>query len=159
MKIKIDTNNINVTNAIAGLINSAFETGINPAWFKVRSLKAGGFLDAAFADGELPTPSGEKPRTDWTLGACLYDDDAQENVTAWVELTPEIAVDRWTAYVSTGENAFTQRVFAFLVYLHLLSVRGSGDLSETVLMEWYEPDGCHDDAMAQIAIGENIVFG
>ena len=52
MKYQIDINNIKVTNAIASVINGAFETGLNPAWFEVKSLSKGGFLDAARKAGD-----------------------------------------------------------------------------------------------------------
>jgi hypothetical protein len=159
-KLKIDLNNIKVTNAIASVINGAFETGLNPAWFKVESLNKGGFLDASFADSELDTPSGKPPRTDWTLRACLYDDDSEEEVTKWVDLTPAIAVERWEAYVSTDKkSALKANVLAYLIYLQLLSIDAEESFRDKVLFDWYNPDGVHDDAMGQIAVGKDVIFG
>ena len=63
----VDENNILVTNAVASVINSAFETGIAPENYYVKSLNEGGFLDAAFADSDMDTPSGKPAKADWTI--------------------------------------------------------------------------------------------
>lgn len=160
MKIEItstiDLDNIKVTNAIAGIINSAFETGLNPAWFEVKSLSKGGFLDAAFADGDMKTPSGKPAIKNWTLEARLNEDGYKSE---WVTLTPELAVKRWVAMSTDKElKVLDKKAKAFLDYLVALSA-GLDEKAESILFDEYEPDGVHDDALAQYAIAEEVVFG
>lgn len=153
----IDLDNIKVTNAIASVVNSAFETGINPAWFEVHSLNKGGFLDAAFADSGLETPSKKEATTNWTLKARLND---QEGYTSkWVVLTPEHCVQKWIQMANDKKlNFLDTKARAYLQYLSLLS-DGLDEKADKVLMNDYEPDGVHDDAMAQYAIAGEVVFG
>jgi hypothetical protein len=158
LPISIDTNNIRVTNAVASVINGAFETGINPAWFEVKSLNKGGFLDAAFADGEMETPSKKPATTQWTLEARLNYDSFKSK---WVTLTAEEAVKRWVKYAMGGKNGefglSNQKVFDFLMYLSMLPK--NPDKANDFMMDTYEPDGVHDDFMAQVAIAEDVIFG
>lgn len=153
----IDLDNIKVTNAIASVINSAFETGLNPAWFQVKSLSEGGFLDAAFADSNLETPSGKPAIKDWTLEARLNDQEGYKS--KWVTLTPKLAVKRWIAMSNDPEvKVLAKRAKAYIDYLVALS-QGLDDKAESILFDEYEPDGVHDDALAQYAIAEEVVFG
>lgn len=153
----IDLDNIKVTNAIASVINSAFETGLNPAWFQVKSLSKGGFLDAAFADSNLATPSGKPATKDWTLEARLNDQEGYRS--KWVTLTPELAVKRWVAMSNDPKLKFLdKKAKAYIDYLVALS-QGLDDKAESILFDEYEPDGVHDDALAQYAIAEEVVFG
>jgi hypothetical protein len=160
MPPKVDTNDIRVTNAIASVINGAFETGINPAWFEVESLSKGGFLDAAFAGPDLDaTASGKPAIKDWTLKARLNYDSFKSK---WVTLTPEVVVERWSKYAfgrkSGGDdNIARNKVMEYLMYLSLLSL--DADRADDYMMDTYEPDGVHDDFMAQVAIAEEVIFG
>jgi len=152
----IDLDNIKVTNAIASVINSAFETGLNPAWFEVKSLSKGGFLDAAFADGDMETPSRKPAIKNWTLEARLNSDGYKSK---WVTLTPELAVKRWIAMSTDPElKVLDKKARAYINYLVALS-QGLNDKAESILFDEYEPDGVHDDALAQYAIAEEVVFG
>lgn len=153
----IDLDNIKVTNAIAGVVNGAFETGINPAWFEVKSLSKDGFLDAAFADGDLDTPSGKPAKTNWTLEARLNDQEGYKS--KWVVLTPEHCVKQWVKMSTDKDLKFLdKKAKAYLDYLVALS-DGLEDKAESILFDQYEPDGVHDDALAQYAIAGEVVFG
>jgi hypothetical protein len=161
-KIKITTDKQKVINAIAGIINSAFETGINPAWFEVESLNKGGFLDAAFASHDMATPSG-KPAGSWTLRARLNGDQVDEDEDAdspWVTLTPDIVLERWYSFMNTSDDhsAGGRRVVqSYLNYLEAID-KGDPELAEAIFDE-HQFDGVSDDGMAQIAIGEDWIFG
>jgi hypothetical protein len=156
MEYSINLNSLKVTNAIAGVINGAFETGINPAWFQVESLSKDGFLDAAFADGDLTTPSGQPAKINWTLKVRLNYDSYKSK---WVTLTPSLAVEQWIKLAKDKNSEFLRtRADAYLRYLVALS-NDDADLAETILFDQYEPDGVHDDALAQQAIAGEVVFG
>jgi hypothetical protein len=161
MKYEIDINNIKVTNAIASVINGAFETGINPAWFEVKSLSKGGFLDAAFAGPECgETASGKPAIKDWVVEGRL---NCEGYKSKWTKVTPALAVDEWVKYVETTKDKFLPtKVDAYLRYLDYLSKPDHDEERlDNILMQEYEPDGVHDDAMAQIVFsnGEGVVFG
>lgn len=158
MKYEIDLANIKVTNAIASVINSAFETGINPAWFQVKSLNKGGFLDAAFADGEMDTPSGKPASTEWVVE---YRMNCEGTKTPWVKVTPAVAVEKWTHYLATTKDKFLPtKVHAYLHYLDYMSQKDFDPVVlDNILFNDYEPDGVHDDAMAQIATSGEVMFG
>ena len=161
MKYQIDINNIKVTNAIASVINGAFETGINPAWFEVKSLSKGGFLDAAFSGPSLDaTASGKPAIKDWVVEGRL---NCEGHKSKWTKVTPQLAVDEWTKYVETTEDKFLpSKVEAYLKYLDYMSKPNADeDRLDSILMDEYEPDGVHDDAMAQIVFsnGEGVIFG
>jgi hypothetical protein len=152
----IDLDNVKVTNAIASVVNSAFETGLNPAWFQVDSPNKDGFLDAAFADQSLETPSKKPAKTNWTLMARLNDGSYKSD---WVVLTPEHCVKQWIKMSNDKELFVLDRnAKAYLNYLVLLS-KGEEKKAESVLLYDYEPDGVHDDALAQYAIAGEVVFG
>lgn len=150
----IDLDNIKVTNAIASVVNSAFETGINPAWFEVESLNKDGFLDAAFDDME--PPSGKPQRTNWTLKARLNEDGYKSK---WKVLTAESCVQSWIKMKDDPELKFLNtKADAYLRFLSALSA-GKADVAENILFHEYDPDGVHDDALAQYAIAGEVVFG
>jgi hypothetical protein len=161
-KIKLTTDKQNVINAIAVIINSAFETGINPAWFEVDSLNKGGFLDAAFEEGNMQTPSG-KPAGYWTIRARLNGDGVAEDEEAdspWITLTPDIALERWYSFMDKSDehSAGARRVVqSYLNYLEAID-KGDKALAESIFDE-HQFDGVSDDGMAQIAIGEDWIFG
>ena len=150
----VDENNILVTNAVASVINSAFETGIAPENYHVKSLNEGGFLDAAFADSDMDTPSGKPAKADWTIVGKLEG-------YKWTTLTPKLALERWVAYAGNREsNEFSRtKVGMYLTYLAMLSNGFSKDSCDDFLMNMYEPDGVHDDFMAQVAFAEDVVYG
>jgi len=152
----IDLDNIKVTNAIASVVNSAFETGINPAWFEVESLNKDGFLDAAFDDME--PPSGKPQRTNWTLKARLNEDGYKSK---WKVLTAESCVQSWLKMKDDPELKFLNtKADAYIRYLVALSNPNTPhSVADNILMDEYEPDGVHDDAMAQYAIAGEVVFG
>lgn len=159
LPISIDTKNIRVTNAVASVINGAFETGLNPAWFEVESLSKGGFLDAAFSGPDLDaTASGKPATTEWTLKARLNYDGHKSK---WVTLTAEEAVKRWVKYATVGKDGeyglSNTKVFEYLMYLSMIPK--SPDKANDYMMDTYEPDGVHDDFMAQVAIAEDVIFG
>lgn len=158
MKIEItstiDLDKIEVTNAIASVVNSAFETGINPAWFEVESLNKDGFLDAAFC--EMDSPSGKPKKTNWTLRARLNYDGYKSK---WKVLTPESCVKSWLAMRSDPSLKFLNtKADAYIRYLVALS-EGKEKVADNILMDEYEPDGVHDDALAQYALADEVVFG
>lgn len=156
MEYDINLNSLKVTNAIAGVINGAFETGLNPAWFQVETLNADGFLDAAFDDGDLKTPSGKPAKIDWTLKVRLNYDSYKSK---WVTLTPAHAVKQWIKFAKDKESQFLRtRADAYLRYLVALS-KNDDHYADTILFDQYEPDGVHDDALAQYAIAGEVVFG
>ena len=161
MNYTIDTNNIIVTNAIAGLINSAFETGLNPAWFQVDSLNANGFLDAAFADGDLETPSKKPATTNWSVKVRLWDEDNDEaiNDLDFTTVTAEFAVKRLNEMSNDKKTSFLRgKADAFLRYLVALQ-EGDNDMAERILFDQYEPDGVHDDALTQYIVFGDVIFG
>jgi hypothetical protein len=161
-KIKLTTDKQKVINAIASIINSAFETGINPAWFEVESLNKGGFLDSAFAHGDMDTPSG-KPAGYWTLRARLNGYQVAEDEEAdspWVTLTPDIVLERWYSFMNTSDEdrvGARRIVQAYLNYLEAVDT-GDEELAEAIFDD-QQFDGVSDDGVAQIAIGEDWIFG
>lgn len=159
MKYEIDINNIKVTNAIAIVINGAFETGIIPEWFEVKSLSKGGFLDAAFAGPDCSeTASGKPAIKDWVIEGRLNCDGY---LSEWTKVTPALAVKEWVKYVETTQDKFLPtKVDAYLRYLAALS-ESKDQVAKNILMDEYKPDGVHDDALAQIVFsnGEGVVFG
>ena len=162
MKFEIDLNNIKVTNAIAGLINSAFETGLNPAWYQVESLNKDGFHDAAFAESNLKTPSGKPPRTNWSVKVRLYDEDADEPYENldYTVVTPQLAVERWIHFANAVHPShLVKKAGAFLYYLELLSRNADKKYLDYALLNQYEPDGVTDDAMVQYILASEVIFG
>lgn len=154
-----------VSAAVASVINSAFETGLNPAWFQVDSLNRDGFLDAAFASGlggKLDaTASGKPLRVDWKLRGRLNEDGYK---SPWREVTAEFAIAQW-ARMARGEcsaegtlGCMQEKAAAYLKYLRLLD-RGEFAEADEVLFDEYEPDGIHDDALAQYVFADAVVFG
>lgn len=160
MKYDINLNNIKVTNAVASLINSAFETGLNPAWYWVDSLNKDGFLDAAFEDSNLETPSGKPAKTNWSFTGCLVDcDDPDEQVTEPITVTAAYAVNQWIQMAKKYKvTHLALKADAYLRYLMALD-EGRNDIAEDILMKQYEPDGIHDDALTQYIFASEVVFG
>jgi len=170
-KFEIDSTKLVTSLVIAGIINSAFETGINPAWFEVKSMNKGGFLDSAFASpapigGELSegmeTPSGKPARADWSIEARLNGygvEEEEEGDSEWVTLTAEMAVKNVTAFFNNEENSPHPRkvMFAYLNYLEAMN-RGDYELAEKI---WDDNqfDGESDDGFAQIAICGDWILG
>lgn len=167
----IDLHSPIVCNAIAGIINSAFETGLNPAWFEIDSLNKGGFLDSAFSAGtpidgklcgEMETPSGKPARTDWFFKGRLNGymvSSAEDADSPWAIITPAIAVANWYRYaVDVSKSAYCREQVTD--YLRFLDAMGKGDyaLAEQIQSDgdW---DGVSDDGMAQIAISGDWIFG
>jgi hypothetical protein len=149
----IDLENIKVTNAIASVVNSAFETGLNPAWFEVESLNKDGFLDAAF---ETDTPSGKEPKINWTLKVRL---NCEGTKTKWRYITPESCVNSWLKMKDdTNLKFLNTKADAYLRYLAALSA-GKDKVADAILFDEYEPDGVHDDALAQYAVADEVIFG
>jgi hypothetical protein len=158
MKIEInstiDLSNIKVTNAIASVVNGAFETGICPEWFEVVSLNKDGFLDAAFDD--MDPPSGKPQKTDWTLKVRL---NYEGYKSKWKVITPESCVQSWLKMKADPSLKFLNtKADAYLRYLVALS-EGKAEVADRILMDEYEPDGVHDDALAQYAVADDVVFG
>jgi hypothetical protein len=147
---------------VAGTINSAFESGLNPAWFEVESLRNGGFLDAAFADGPnpLPTPSGKPPRHDWTLRARLNADAEEDTAdTDWETVTTESAIRRWREYARTTKSYVGRaRVLKLLSCVWMIEQGLSREAVNDVLCVW-DFDGVDSDCFAQIAIGGDVIYG
>jgi hypothetical protein len=169
--ISIDLTNPIVTNAIAGIINSAFETGLNPAWFEVKSLNKFGFLDAAFASqtpidgkmcGGMATPSGKPVRLDWMIECRLNADQVDEKSDAdspWDQLTPYGVIFNWTRFAKDYNNSAYGRevVMSYLRYIQAIS-NGDYRLAEEI-WDNAEPDGVTDDGVTQIAIGGDWIYG
>ena len=152
----IDLTNIKVTNAIASVVNAAFETGLNPAWFEVERLNADGFLDAAFADGDMETPSKKPAKLNWTLKVRLNEDGYESD---WKVITPASCVESWEKMSDDPKlNNLSSRANAYIRYLKALS-KGEATKAEHILLNDYEPDGVHDDALAQYAVAGDVIFG
>ena len=160
MKYDINLNNIKVTNAVASLINSAFETGLNPSWYYVESLNKDGFLDAAFEEGGLKTPSGKPAKTTWSFTGCLVDcDDPDEQVTEPITVTAAYAVNQWIHMAKNYKTTYLAlKADAYLRMLMALD-EGKDDVAEHILFNQYEPDGVHDDALTQYIFATDVVFG
>lgn len=160
MKYDINLNNIKVTNAVASLINSAFETGLNPAWYYVESLNKDGFLDAAFEDSNLETPSGNPAKTTWSFTGCLVDcDDPDEQVTEPITVTAAYAVNQWIHMAKNYRvTHLALRADAYLRYLMAIDENNEVK-AEHILMIQYEPDGVHDDALTQYIFATDVIFG
>lgn len=168
----IDLTNPKVTCAIAGQINSAFETGIG-SWFEVnmmgRKQKEHSFFIAAFADN-LPNSKSLSPlesdwgpvTTNWMLRARL-NDDGEPVTKKWTLVTPALAVERWkrAARTYTEEGIASLQYVKPYQYLRVLDLmsNGHGETAEMYLFENYEPDGVHDDILAQVAIHGEVIFG
>jgi hypothetical protein len=156
----IDLDNIKATNAVARVVNSAFETGRNPAWFEVKSLSKGGFIYAAYS-GQAKgfhslSISGKPAIKEWTLEARL---NYKGYKSPWVTVTAESAVKRWVEMSNDMKLKFlAKKAKAYLEYLAALS-QGDEEKAESVLLVDYKPDGFHDDALAQYAIAGEVAFG
>jgi hypothetical protein len=161
----INLGNIKVTNAIASLINSAFETGLNPAWYEVESLNDNGFLDASFEDSNLETPSKKPAKTDWSVKVRLVDDDGDPvDDMDYTVVTPALACQRLNKMANDTKLKFLRsKADAFLRYLVALDEAtqlGRGmDYAEQILFDEYEPDGVHDDALTQYIVFGDVIFG
>lgn len=161
------TMSLKATCAIASVINSAFETGIGAgSWWQNDGLNRDGFLDAAFAD-ELPKSpvgkgvKGNDPKPNWTLRTRLCDyEESSEEEFPWVVITPESVMARWREYAADTTKAKFPRskVSAYIKYIESLDA-GDFDLAEEILWKHYEPDGVHDDIMAQAAVCGDVIFG
>jgi hypothetical protein len=165
------TNNLAVTNAIASIINSAFETGISPEWFQVESLNQYGFLDAAFAcgtpmggelSGGMATPSGKPARNDWAIRARLNADwveDDEEADSPWTIVTAASAFENWQKYSADQNKPVYCRevVNGYLRYLEAIAA-ADYKLAEEIF-DNTQPDGVSDDTMAQIAISGDSIYG
>lgn len=164
-------NNLAFTNAIASIINSAFETGISPEWFQVDSLNRDGFLDAAFASGTpiggeltdgMETPSGKPARIDWAIRARLNADwvaDDEEADSPWAIVTAASALENWKKYSADQSNPVYCRevVNGYLRYLDAIAA-ADYKLAEEI-WDNTQPDGVSDDTMAQIAISGDSIYG
>lgn len=151
--------NIHVTNALASLVNSALETGLNPSWYETdQRLNADGLLDASFADSDLDTPSGKPARTDWSLRLRLNPDDLGKE-TKYTVITPRLALSRLRHFVKDEAQPEWIRVktIHFLTYLDLLVT------SPAIAKAYYDDnidfDGVVDDALLQYIVALDIVFG
>ena len=160
------------TDAIAGIINSAFETGLNPSWFEVKSLNENGFLDSAFAcrmpleNGNFiegfDTPSGKPAQLNWTLTARLNADgvnESEEADTDWVTVSAKDIFLRWKSFADNPDKSTYARNVA-RNYIDYVLKMNDGDYKFAYYI-WKEGnwDGVSDDMMAQIAIGGDCIFG
>lgn len=153
------TTNINVTNAIASLVSSALETGLNPAWFETdQSKNANGMMDASFADSGLDTPSGKAPKTDWSFNLRLNPDDLGKE-TEYTVITPTLVITRLRKFVKDQTQPDWLRVKAngFLQYLDFIA-EGNKDAASDLQAE-LDFDGVVDDALVQYIVALDIVFG
>ena len=151
----IDLDNIKVTNAIASVVNSAFEmaTGRNPAWFEFESLNEDGFLDAAFED--MGPTSGKPQKTNWTLRVRLNYDGHQSE---WRVITPESCIQSWIKMKDDPEFELLNRAAdEYLRYLSALS-SGNAEVANKIFVHEYDPTPVHDDALAQYAVADEILF-
>lgn len=151
--------NINVTNAVASLVNSALETGLNPAWFETNQSKnANGMLDASFADSELDTPSGRPPRTDWSFNLRLDPEELGEE-SEYTVITPELVITRLRKFTKDQTQPDWLRVKAngFLQYLDFIAESNTSAAQE--LQCELDFDGVVDDALVQYIVHLDIVFG
>lgn len=170
----IDLDNLKVACAIAGQINSAFETGIGN-WYEIDRCgikqKEHSFFIAAFSDNLPSKPELDKlesgwgkPTAEWYLKCRLNDDgEPVAGKGGWTLLTPFLAVKRWKRAARTyteqgiGSLQYT-KPYHFLRVLDLMS-NGHLEAAEMYLFEQYEPDGVHDDILAQTAIHGEVIFG
>lgn len=145
---------------IANVLNGAFETGLNPAWFEVRSLNENGFLDAVW-EGKFPKTNAPA-RSDWSLWARLNADEVAEDEeadTPWTSVTAAVCVERWKAYARRQDlTAHARRRFVILnaaIELHELGLHDEG----SELYGNANFDGVDEDCFAQTAIGGEVIYG
>lgn len=145
--------------AIAGIINSAFETGLNPAWFEVKSLNKDGFLDAAFAECELETPSKKPARADWSLVARMNANEDEEGDTPFVTVTAKSTLRKLKAYLKKEKSSYAKiRIMKYLFYINLLESGCSREEANNIRSD-FDFDGVDDDCFAQIAVCGDVIYG
>jgi hypothetical protein len=152
-------NNIKVTNAIASLVNSAIETGLNPAWYETdQRVNANGLLDASFEDCGLKTPSGKPARTDWSFRLRLNPDDLGEE-TEYTVITPELVITRLRSFVKDQKQPAWLQVKASGFLQQLDFIAEGNDKAAHELQCELDFDGVVDDALLQYIVALDIVFG
>jgi hypothetical protein len=151
--------NIKVTNEIASLLNSALESGLNPAWFQTdERLNKNGFLDASFATSGLDTPSGKAPRLDWSFRLRLNPDDLGKE-TKYTVITPKLALSRLRRFTKDKKQPDWLRVKA-VGFLQLLEfVEEGNDSAKYDLESDLDFDGVVSDALLQYIVALDVVFG
>lgn len=160
----IDLTNLKVTCAIAGVINGALETGISGGeWFEVNA-DDDTFRTAYWCDTLPNQPVGEPEDgkgpvvAGWSVKMRLRDPDGDGGEFEWTTLTPALCVQRWRNAAKHGEGLDSKCCAAYLRYLEALSLR-QWDKADDILMQEYQPDGVHDDLLAQIAVHGEVIFG
>lgn len=147
---------------VAGIINSGFETGINPAWFEVKSLNKDGFLDAAFAEGKLPTPSKKEARADWSFEARMNGDEVDSDEEAdspWTIVTAKKAIAKFKRYVKKEKSDYAKLRVHKLLFAIGISETSAVDSEVEYIMSSFDFDGVDSDCFAQIAICGDVIYG
>ena len=147
---------------VAGILNGALETGLNPEWFQLKHRRShDGFLDAAFAEGGLATPSGKPSREDWTLTVRMNadgDDDSADS--PYKRITASSAITSWKRY-AYGKRELTAHARARFVKLMCvveLHVRGLHKEADDVLST-FDFDGVDYDCFLQVATCGDVIYG
>ena len=148
---------------VADTINAGFETGLNPAWFEVISLNAGGFKDAAFWYGKLPTPSGKAACADWSFVGRMNGDEVpteEEADTPWAIVNAKNAVRRWRNYIRKEKKTFPKVRFVKLLMV-LDGIRHGTFTREQAseLVGHFDFDGVDSDCFAQVAVCGDVIYG
>lgn len=148
--------------AIASIINSAFETGLNPAWFEVKSLNKDGFLDAAFTASKLPPPSGNVAKSDWSFVGRLNGNEEPEDEeadTPFVTVTAKSTVRKLKKYLKKEKSVYAKtRILKYMFYISILESECDEETADEVLSS-FDFDGVDDDCFGQIAVGGDVIYG
>lgn len=151
--------NINVTNEIASLLNSALESGLNPAWFQTdERLNKNGFIDASFAESGFETPSGKPARLDWSFRLRLNPDDLGKE-TKYTVITPALALRRIKRFVKDKKQPDWLRVKAAGFLQQLDFVNEGNKSAADDLQADLNFDGVVSDAILQYIVALDVVFG
>lgn len=144
---------------VASELNSALETGLNPDWFQIkgRSTNLDGFLDAAFAQGEMATPSKKPARADWSITIRLNADDSPDS--DYRKITCDSAIKAFREYVANPKVKPypKERVFKFLMIVQCYELGLDAEAEQ--LRCSFDFDGVDSDCFLQIAVADDVVYG
>ncbi len=147
---------------VAGILNGALETGLNPNWFQLKHKRShDGFLDAAFAEGGLDTPSGKPAREDWSLTVRMNANDEDDDADSpYKRITAKSAVAVWKryAYGKREMTAHARARFVKLLCVVELHARGLHDDADEILST-FDFDGVDYDCFLQVATCGDVIYG
>lgn len=146
---------------VAGVLNSALETGLNPDWFEIKGRRnLDGFLDAAFAESELKTPSEKPAREDWSITVRMNADGDSPD-SNWKRITASSAITAWKRYAygkKSKASEYGRIRFLKLLMVVDLHVRGLHEEADN-LRSHFDFDGVDDDCFLQVAVCGNVIYG